>query len=136
MRTPSTRLRQPAGRSRSPGYDDFFAPITTRLAGPLLDAAEVGRGTHVLDVASGPGYVAAAAAERGASVIGVDIAERMISLARRLHPQLDFRLGNAEALPFLTGHSMRWLRTSSCCTSAAPSERPPSSPVSCALMVA
>jgi SAM-dependent methyltransferase len=82
------------------GYQDFFGPITTRLVCPLLDAAAVDRGGRVLDVASGPGYVAAAAAERGASVIGVDIAEGMISLARRLQPQLDFRFGNAEALPF------------------------------------
>src|SRR3954447_1238188 len=85
------------------GYEDFFGPITTRLVGPLLDAAEVDCGARVLDVASGPGYVAAAAAERGAFVIGVDIAERMILLARRLHPQLDFRFGNAEALPFADG---------------------------------
>jgi SAM-dependent methyltransferase len=85
------------------GYEDFFGRITTRVADPLLDAAEVGRGARVLDVASGPGYVAAAAADRGASVVGVDIAEGMISLARRLHPQLDFRVGNAEALPFPDG---------------------------------
>jgi SAM-dependent methyltransferase len=39
----------------------------------------------------------------GASVIGVDVAEAMISLARRLHPQLEFRQGNAEALPFPDG---------------------------------
>lgn len=88
---------------QAPGYDDFFGPITTRLVEPLLDAAEVGRGARVLDVASGPGYVAAAAAERGASVVGVDIAEAMISLARRLHPQLEFRHANAEALPFADG---------------------------------
>src|SRR3954471_1891346 len=88
---------------RVSGYEDFFGPITTRLVGPLLDAAEVERGARVLDVASGPGYVAAAAAERGAVVIGVDIAEGMISLARRLHPRLDFRFGNAEALPFADG---------------------------------
>src|SRR3954453_23416542 len=85
------------------GYEDFFGPITTRLVGPLLDAAQVDRGARVLDVASGPGYAAAAAAERGASVIGVDIAEGMLSLARRLHPRLDFRFGNAEALPFADG---------------------------------
>jgi SAM-dependent methyltransferase len=85
------------------GYDEFFGPITTRLVAPLLDAAEVGRGARVLDVASGPGYVAAKAAEREASVVGVDIAEAMISLARRLHPQLEFRSGNAEALPFPDG---------------------------------
>src|SRR5437660_11064012 len=81
------------------GYEDFFGPITTRLVGPLLDAAEVDRGARVLDVASGPGYVAAAAAGRGAVVIGVDIAEGMISRARRLHPQLAFRLGNCDAVP-------------------------------------
>src|SRR3954464_13684256 len=85
------------------GYEDFFAPITTRLVGPLLDAAEVDRGTRVLNVASGPGYVAAAAAERGAFVMRVDIAWAMICRARRLHPQLAFRLGNAEALPFADG---------------------------------
>jgi ubiquinone/menaquinone biosynthesis C-methylase UbiE len=85
------------------GYDDFFGPITTRLVDALLDAAEVDRGTRLLDVASGPGYVAARAAERGAAVVGLDIAEAMLALARRLHPQLDFRPGNAEALPFEDG---------------------------------
>src|SRR5436190_11079647 len=89
--------------NRVSGYQDFFGPITTRLVGPLLDTAEVERGARLLDVASGPGYVAAAAAERGASVIGVDLAEGMLSLARRLHPQLDFRFGDAEALPFADG---------------------------------
>jgi ubiquinone/menaquinone biosynthesis C-methylase UbiE len=88
---------------KAAGYEEFFGPITTRLVEPLLDAAEVGRGARVLDVASGPGYVAAKAAERGASVVGVDIAEAMISLARRLHPELEFHPGNAEALPFPDG---------------------------------
>ena len=85
------------------GYDEFFGPITTRLVEPLLDAAGVGRGARLLDVASGPGYVAARGAERGASVVGVDVAEAMISLARRLHPQLEFRSGDAETLPFRDG---------------------------------
>jgi ubiquinone/menaquinone biosynthesis C-methylase UbiE len=88
---------------RAAGYEDFFGPITTRLVDPLLDAAGVGRGTRVLDVASGPGYVAARAAARGAAVIGVDTAEAMIAVARRRHPQLEFRHGNAEALPLPDG---------------------------------
>jgi SAM-dependent methyltransferase len=82
------------------GYEDFFGPITTRLVPSLLDAAAVRRGSRVLDVAAGPGYVAAGAAERGASVIGVDVSEGMLALARRLHPDIDFRHGDAEALPF------------------------------------
>ena len=43
------------------------------------------------------------AAERGASVVGVDIAEAMVAIARRLHPELEFRHGSAEALPFADG---------------------------------
>jgi SAM-dependent methyltransferase len=85
------------------GYDDFFGPITTRLVEPLLDAAGVGDGTHALDVACGPGYATVAAAGRGAAVVGVDVAEGMLALARRLHPQLDVRRGDAEALPFADG---------------------------------
>ena len=70
---------------------------------PLLDAAGVRDGSHVLDVASGPGHVAADAAERGADVVGVDVAESMVSLARRLYPKLEFRVGDAEALAFADG---------------------------------
>ena len=85
------------------GYEDFFAPISNRLADPLLDDASVGSDTRVLDVATGPGFVAAKAAERGAVVVGVDVAAAMVALARRLHPQLDFRQGDAEALPLPDG---------------------------------
>ncbi len=81
-------------------YHRFFGPITSRVIDPLLDAARVGAGTRLLDVATGPGYVAARAAERGASVVGVDIAHEMLALARRLHPRLEFRHGDAEQLPF------------------------------------
>lgn len=88
---------------KASAYDGFFGRLTARLVEPLLDAAEVGAGARVLDVASGPGYVAAEAAERGASVVGIDVAEAMLSLARRLHPQLEFRHANAEALPFPDG---------------------------------
>ena len=85
------------------GYEDFFGQITTRLADPLLDAAEIGAGKRVLDVATGPGYVAARAAERGAVTIGLDNSEAMLSLARRGHPEIEFRRGDVEALPFPDG---------------------------------
>lgn len=84
-------------------YDHFFGRITSRLVDPLLDATGVGDGTRVLDIATGPGYAAAQAAKRGASVVGVDIATAMVQLARRLHPDLDFREADAEALPFEDG---------------------------------
>jgi ubiquinone/menaquinone biosynthesis C-methylase UbiE len=70
------------------------------MATPLLDAVKVTRGVHLLDVASGPGYVAAAAAKRGAEVIGVDFAPAMVAEARRRYPTVGFREGDAENLPF------------------------------------
>jgi SAM-dependent methyltransferase len=82
------------------GYHRFFGPITGRVVGPLLDAARVGEGTRVLDVATGPGYVAAACAARGASVVGVDVAQEMLALARSLNPSLELVRADAERLPF------------------------------------
>jgi SAM-dependent methyltransferase len=85
---------------KAAGYDRFFGTITSRLVEPLLDAASVGAGTRMLDLASGPGYAAARGAERGATVVGVDMAMAMVSLARRLHQGLDFRQADAHELPF------------------------------------
>jgi SAM-dependent methyltransferase len=80
-------------------YYDAFSAVTNRAIEPLLKAAHVGNGTRLLDVATGPGTLAAKAAERGARVIGIDIAPAMIELAHTLHPHLDFREGSAEELP-------------------------------------
>jgi SAM-dependent methyltransferase len=79
-------------------YPGGFGTLTALAADPLLDAARVGRGTRVLDVASGPGYVAAAAARRGAIVTGIDFSTEMVALARASHPDIAFREGDAEAL--------------------------------------
>ena len=81
-------------------YQDAFGTLTTQATGPLLDAARVGPGVRVLDVATGPGYVAGAAAWRGASVVGIDFSPAMLAEARRHHPAIDFQVGDAEALPF------------------------------------
>jgi SAM-dependent methyltransferase len=85
------------------GYDRFWESLTPRTCDPLLDAAGVGSGTRTLDVATGPGYVAARAAERGASVVGVDNAEAMVELARSRCPGIEFVRGDAEELPFPDG---------------------------------
>jgi SAM-dependent methyltransferase len=86
--------------SVSSGYYEFFTPVTLHAAGPLLDAAAVAAGTRMLDVASGPGSVAAAALQRGAVPTGVDLSPRMVELARRLHPGVEFREADVERLPF------------------------------------
>ena len=81
-------------------YQDHFERLTTQSNAPLLDALGVGQGTRFLDVATGPGFLAAAAASRGAVVTGVDFSAAMIAQARRQYPDIDFHEGSAEDLPF------------------------------------
>ena len=69
-----------------------------------------------LDVASGPGYVAAVAAQRGTSVIGLDFSSTMVALASRNYPGIEFRQGEAEDLPFPDGSAFI---LSSVCAAAA-----------------
>jgi SAM-dependent methyltransferase len=94
------RLQAQGWSDRAETYGDLLGAVTARAAEPLVDAAGIRAGTKVLDVATGPGYVAERAAGRGAEVIGIDIAEGMVELARRRRPELEFRCGDAEALPF------------------------------------
>src|SRR5262245_33495726 len=81
-------------------YNDHFGSLTSQTIGPLLDAVKVEQNTSLLDLATGPGYVAAAARRRGANVIGVDFSESMIAKARRLYPEIDFRIDDVERLSF------------------------------------
>ncbi len=84
-------------------YDRFFRPITNRVTDPMLDMANVGQGTRLLDIATGPGYVAGRAALRGAGVTGIDIASAMVKLARASYQGVRFLVADAESLPFGDG---------------------------------
>jgi ubiquinone/menaquinone biosynthesis C-methylase UbiE len=81
-------------------YHDAFSALTTQTIEPLLDAVAAKKETKLLDVATGPGYVAAAAAARGADVVGVDFASAMVAEAHRRYPKVKFQEGDAEALAF------------------------------------
>jgi SAM-dependent methyltransferase len=81
-------------------YDASFGSLTTQAIEPILNSVGAGPGVRLLDVATGPGYVAVAAAERGAVVVGLDFSAPMVAEAKRRHPAIDFREGDAEALPF------------------------------------
>jgi len=96
------------------GYARFVDGLTLQVADPLLAAvgvAPAGTGVDgegrpaadVLDVACGPGWITAAAAEAGHRVVGLDVAEAMLDQARQRYPHLDVRLGPAERLPFPDG---------------------------------
>jgi len=92
--------------SRSPAeiYDEQFVPALFRpWAGVVVDAARVGAGQRVLDVACGTGVLACAAAERvgsGGSVVGLDANPQMLAVARRKPASVEWIDGRAESLPF------------------------------------
>ncbi len=81
-------------------YDSLAGRVTAELADPLLVAVGAGAGSRILDVATGPGYVAARAAELGADVVGVDFSEAMLAFARARSPEVEFVHADATALPF------------------------------------
>jgi SAM-dependent methyltransferase len=81
-------------------YEDAFARLTRQAIGPLLDAVNLRQGVRLLDIATGPGYVATAAAARGARVVGIDFSGPMVARARELNPAIEFQEGDAEDLSF------------------------------------
>ncbi|HEY7067457.1 MAG TPA: methyltransferase domain-containing protein [Chloroflexota bacterium] len=81
-------------------YAERWGALTHQAVEPLLDAVGAGPGVRLLDVATGPGYVAAAAAARGAQVTGLDFSAVMVAQARERYPRVEFREGEADALPF------------------------------------
>jgi len=83
----------------APRYEGTFAAATGEFVEALLDAADVGPGTAVLDLCCGTGLVAAAAASRGAAAAGLDFSPAMLAIARATHPGLHFAEGDAEAVP-------------------------------------
>ncbi len=81
-------------------YDSVWSSSTRQFIPPLLEAAGVSGNVSVLDVGCGPGYVSAATAERGAEPIGLDFSSEMIGIAKKTFPQIEFREGDAQNLPF------------------------------------
>jgi len=81
-------------------YGNSFAHATVPYIAPLLEAAEISPGQHVLDVACGPGHLAAAACARGATAHGLDFSAEMVAIARSAHPEVVVTEGDAENLPY------------------------------------
>lgn len=80
-------------------YAASFGVATRLFCDALLDAAGVGAGTRVLDLACGPGVVEGMAAARGGVVCGLDFSAAMLAEARATHPSVQFVQSDAEAVP-------------------------------------
>ncbi len=90
-------------QSVADGYHDFFAALTAQSIAPLIDSLDLTPGCSALDVATGPGYVAAELALRKAKVTAIDFSSVMVARARELYSGIEFLEGDAEALAFDEG---------------------------------
>ena len=94
---------------------EFTRQAATYAANPLVaDRSQLMRlvqavrprpQARVLDVATGPGFVALAFAEAGCEVVGIDLTEAPLAIAEQTRQargltNVRFQLGDAEQLPF------------------------------------
>lgn len=99
MRSPASRNADRWG-ARAAIRAEHYATMTRPAWAAVAEATGLGAGLRVLDIACGSGEFCRLAADRGATVSGVDAAEGMIEIARRVVPEADIRLGPMERLPW------------------------------------
>lgn len=86
----------------------LVGPLFRPWVEPLLAEVELGPGDRVLDIACGTGIVARLAKERvgqTGTVVGVDLNPQMLAVARRVTGSVDWREGDAGALPLREGEA-------------------------------
>jgi SAM-dependent methyltransferase len=102
--TPMSDPQQQARIDAANAYEALFVPaLFGQWAPTLAEAARIQPGHRVLDVACGTGILAREAARRAGptgSVAGLDPDPGMLAVAAGLAPEVEWRQGVAEALPF------------------------------------
>lgn len=103
--TDFTELKKKQRATWALGEYDRIADGLTISTDQTLRVARVRPGERVLDLATGTGITAIAARERGAKVTGVDLTPELLTVAQQKaqaegFSDIDFREGDAEALPF------------------------------------
>ncbi|HEY0866357.1 MAG TPA: class I SAM-dependent methyltransferase [Fimbriimonas sp.] len=80
-------------------YDQKHSFVTEYGKG-VLDWLAPQPGERILDVGCGTGHLAAAIADAGAEVVGLDASPEMIRAARENHPAIEWRLASATDFAF------------------------------------
>jgi SAM-dependent methyltransferase len=101
--TPLDELKSRQQKMWGSGDYGHVAWLTVPLADVLCEAVDLRPGARVLDVASGTGHVALAAARRFCTVVGTDYVPALLEVARRRAEAeglaVSFQEGDAEDLP-------------------------------------
>jgi SAM-dependent methyltransferase len=101
------RLKQRQQQMWASGDFHAVATLIQPVADTLCDAAGLQAGWRVLDVATGSGNAAIAAARCGCEVVGIDYVPALLARGRRRAEaegvEIELREGDAEAIPFADG---------------------------------
>lgn len=105
--TDYTELRDKQQKVWSSGDYNKIAALTVPLSEHLVDHVGVRPGERVLDVATGTGHAALAAARRSGDVVGIDYVPQLLDIARRRAEaedlEVEFTPADAEDLPYADG---------------------------------
>jgi len=96
----SARYVQFVGTEISPATE---GPIDQFLLLAFIELIKRQTVVRVADIGCGPGRAAAFMAERGLDVVGVDVSQAMLAVARTAHPHIRFEEGQLDVLPIETG---------------------------------
>lgn len=101
------QIKQKQHKTWSSGDYGKIAWLTVPLADALCDAVDLRSGSTVLDVATGTGHVAMAAARRFCDVTGIDYVPELVEIAQQRAAaeglDITFRQADAENLPYQDG---------------------------------
>ena len=88
------------GYESANGYDVFAPESNARIVDAVVGLGRFRPGTRVIDLGCGSGVFTDLLKKRGFDSVGVDLSPRLIAVARRSYPGVEFVEGDVEKLPF------------------------------------
>ena len=88
---------------RGSDYNVFTERSNRQLIQACIDRTGARPGDRILDLGCGSGIFSHRLAQRGLRVVAVDISAKLTGIGRRLYPEVEFQVGDAERLPFSGG---------------------------------
>ncbi|MGE0564818.1 MAG: class I SAM-dependent methyltransferase [Pseudolabrys sp.] len=88
------------GYESANGYDVFTPETNARIIDAVVRLGRFRPGARVVDLGCGSGVFTDVLHKRGFDSTGVDLSPRLVSVARRSHPDIEFIEGDVERLPF------------------------------------
>ncbi len=88
------------GHAADDDYDVFAPEASTRLVDTFIELSRLKSGARVADLGCGSGTFTARLERAGYDCVGLDISAKLIAVARRKYPEIEFAEGDIEQLPF------------------------------------